>query len=454
MNRRTAIKSIAATSASVAVFTHVSEAHPHSPFGLKTEFKSSKRAPIPRKGDSFNESILFSDEATLRQTRQLTSQRVINVKPTYHIKAGFSPDSKYLPFATYNDKNGASALVRANVQTGDCLTLDHTLPGEPGFRGGGALSMIPQTNLIAATVGREIRVYDILSGEKRILVPASAGKASNRISSPVGSTDGKSIIYSRNDTDYRWRRDTHIDPYTQTGVSFIQVDLESGKEEVIFRDDQARSNHVIVNPIDPDLLLIDRDWPRGFSMVEKGFDNALKTRVWVLRISTGELHEIAPQDPCKFAWHANWNYSGTHVYYHGPSHADSPLDIANRDGTDYQTPYKKDHWKHFVGVADSMGNTVWEGHYPVLTYGHTSSHSTKNIILTDNLMTDGFVTGVHWDKIDSNGIPKHEIIVKHNTQLRSGMQPTHAHCQMSDDGKWLSYNSMIRDQANVYVAAI
>ncbi|MCK5372001.1 MAG: hypothetical protein KAQ62_25745, partial [Cyclobacteriaceae bacterium] len=87
---------------------------------------SKKRATsdrIPRKGEEFNESVVFPDEATMRLTRQITTKRMFNAKPTYHINAGFAPDNKHIVFATYNDSKSGSALVRANVETGDCFVL-------------------------------------------------------------------------------------------------------------------------------------------------------------------------------------------------------------------------------------------------------------------------------------------------------------------------------------------
>jgi len=228
------------------------------------------------------------------------------------------------------------------------------------------------------------------------------------------------------------------------------VELGSGKMETIFRDDQARSNHVLANPVDPDLLIIDRDWPEGFSSVRPEYKNAHKTRVWVLRISTGELYEIEPKNSCKFAWHANWNHSGEYVYYHGPSFEPGPDQLAADQGISYSSPYKEKPKQHFIGVSRFNGEGVWEGHYPMLTYGHCGSHATENVMIIDNLVTDGYLVGVHWDKRNSQDIPFLELIGKHNSHYPPATQPAHAHPQTSNDGRWLIYNSMIFEQAHVY----
>jgi len=298
MKRRAVIKSTLALTGAASVFPIVSPAT-----SLQTEkiSKSSIADRIPQKGEAFNESVLFPDEATMRPTRQITTKRMFNVKPTYHVNAGFAPDNKHIIFGTYNNDESGSALVRANVETGDCYVMDDTKPSEASFGGGGSIAMIPKTNLVAVKIGQEIRLYDIFSGKMELLVPPPKGRSELKLSSPIGTIDGKSIVYPLNDTSYSWRTDTHLDPFKQTGVSFIQVDIKSGKSEIIFRDDDARSNHVLANPVDPDLLIIDRDWPEGFSAVRREYQNAHKTRVWVLKISTGELFEIEPENSCKFA---------------------------------------------------------------------------------------------------------------------------------------------------------
>lgn len=447
MKRRQALKSTLITTGA-AMLTSLSAK------ASKIEAISGPRAinsdPIPNKGEEFNESVVFPDEATMRSTRQITTKRMFNVKPTYHINAGFAPDNKHIVFATYNNDESGSALVRANVETGDCLVLDDTKPGEARFGGGGSIAMIPKTNLVAVKIGQEIRLYDIFSGEMELLVPPPKSKSVLKLSSPIGTIDGKSIVYPLNDTSYSWRTDTHLDPFKQTGVSFIQVDIKSGKSEIIFRDDDARSNHVLANPVDPDLLIIDRDWPEGFSAVRREYQNAHKTRVWVLKISTGELFEIEPENSCKFAWHANWNYTGEYVYYHGPSFDPTPEEIAKNQRISYKSPYKVNPRQHYIGVAKPNGDRVWEGHFPMLTYGHCGAHSKENVMIIDNLITDGYLVGVHWEKRNSDNIPFFELMGKHNSHYPSNTQPSHAHSQMSNDGKWLIYNSMIFDPAHVY----
>ena len=132
-----------------------------SPSGFLQAKKSNDR--IPRKGEEFNESFVFPDECTNTPIRKLTSKRGFNQKATYHIKSGFL--GKYIAFSTYNDQTGGSALIRADVASGDLKVIDHTEPGDD-FHFLGSGSMVPETSFFAYTAGEKIRLYDIFTLEK------------------------------------------------------------------------------------------------------------------------------------------------------------------------------------------------------------------------------------------------------------------------------------------------
>lgn len=89
--------------------------------------------------------------------------------------------------------------------------------------------------------------------------------------------------------------------------------------------------------------------------------------------------------------------------------------------------------------------------YGYLYYGHASSHSRENVIIVDNLLAYEFVSGIDWQERDGDGIPKIELLGKHNSTYAPGAQTRHPHCQMSGNGKWISYNSQFDDRSDVYV---
>jgi len=96
---------------------------------------------------------------------------------------------------------------------------------------------------------------------------------------------------------------------------------------------------------------------------------------------------------------------------------------------------------------------IWEGHYPVFTYGNISSHSTKDVLFVDNLLTDRYVLALYWRELNSFGMPRSEMAFAHNSIYCSGLhsQSCHPHCTMSDDGKWMSFNAYMNGRNDVYV---
>ena len=376
---------------------------------------------IPKKGEEWNESFLFPDEATTRLTRRLTSRRTFNHKPTYHINQGFSPDDQHLVFCTYAP-GGGSALVRANVETGDLKAIDHAEAGDEfQFDDGNALGLIPGTPLVAYSRRSEIRLYDLFSLEKTVLVPPSGGSG---FGYPAGTCDGRAVIVPLHDVAYDWRKERGRDPYGVLGVTYYRIDLASGRMTEVFRDDGRRGMHAIPNPVDPDLAIIDRDSPPRFEAPNCGAD---VPRNWVLRLSTGEATPIVPRNGCHFTWHTNWNHTGDHVYYHGPSARRKPRWLAERYGEDYPGPYRgKQGDAHFIGVATAAGETVWEREYPVVYYGHVSAHATRDAIILDKLIAPDLFTALHWREVDAQGIPRMEVLGKHNSGYAHG-HASHPH---------------------------
>jgi len=398
---------------------------------------------IPPEGSEFNESIVFSDQATGRLTRRLTSHRPSNMKPTYHGMGGFSVDDKYTVLGTWNDD--ASALVRADIETGDCKVIDRAEEGDE-FRFKGCGEFIPQTNWFACENGPRLRIYDIHTAE---IVFSRDYTGKGFLGGAAGTCDGKSLIVIRNDHRFSYVEDKDKkDPYGVLGYSIFLVDLATGREERIFRDEDFKGGHPIPNPCDPNLLLFNRDSPPLFS---HGGDYGKTTRDWVLNIQTGKLTEIRPKDPSKFSLHSNWSYRGDHIYYHGGSGDQSIVERYKEEGS----PYKDGPGtSHFIGVAKTNGETVWENRYPYMTYGHVSTHRQMNVIIVDNLLAYEYISGIHWEDRNSDDIPRVELLAKHNSTYAPNDQTRHPHCTMTSDGKWLCYNAKFDDRSDVYVVKI
>ncbi len=414
--------------------------------------KNSER--IPRKGEEFNESFVFPDECTSRPIRKISANRKFNTKFTYHIKSGFL--GKYMVFGTYNDDINGSALIRADIETGDLKVLDHTVPGEKSyFQGGGV--MIPKTSLVACTARDQIILYDIFTTEK-IAYPLISGRKDaegHGWGSSSGTCDGKYLLIPYNDNAIDWNAAPEVRNKC-VGSSLYRLEIKTGRIEEVYRDDKSKNNHVIANPANPDYCLIDRDLPPQFFGRS---DNGKTPRVLVLHIPTGKITEISPRDSCKFAYHSNWNFDGTNVYYHGPSNEKNLVDKFRDKGiSDFVSPYGECLPKfsaecnpHFIGVAHRTGKTVWEGLFPSMYYGHTGAHTTRDILFIDNLVTNRYVMAVHWRDLNKNGMPLMEMAFAHNSIYVDGLQASHPHCTMSDDGKWMSFNAQRNGRTDVFV---
>ncbi len=408
-----------------------------------TPEKYNRNKAIPKKGVEFNESYLFPDETTGRMTRRLTSYRSFNQKPTYHIHTGFTKDDKHLVFCTWNPGE-ASALVRANIETGDCKVLDYAKEGETfTFANGNGLEIITEKNLAIIRCGQKLRVYDIFNGE---IVFEKDSSKDGIFASAMATCDAKYLITVVNDINFDFKRDQKTtNPNNVLGYKMIRYNLKTGEKEELIRNTQLRAGHVITNPVHPNLVLFNQNSAPLFS---HGGDYGKTPRDYVFNLDTGKINPITPQDPSKFTWHANWNYNGNHVYYHGPSGNMEKI----KDYEKYGSPYKEgEDERHFIGVATRNGETVWEKQFPNLWYGHVSAHRQKDILIVDNLIAYQFLTAIHWREVDKFNIPRMEILAKHNSTFASGQQSRHPHAQMTSDGKFISYNAQFDNRSDVYV---
>ena len=401
------------------------------------------------RGDRFNESTVFPDTVTSRPTRRLTCKGLYNETPTYHFNAAFSKDSRFLLFATARE--GGSALMKAEVATGELTVLavadgigngfgdDSHAPFVKGTLGGGFAgnhtAIAQETNWCAAAIGRTLRAYHLETMEERVLIEDIGPEF--RFGNPVSSIDGKSVLVTRVPKhpdvvrgDPRPKR-TYIQACNEEWggmpTTYLRVSIDTGRVEEVFHDPKFGSHHIQPCPSDPDLWLIDRDSPPSFWC---GGDAFRSTRAYVLDSRTGGLTEIPPLDEHRFQIHTNWNRTGERIYYHG---------FAQAGGT-------------YIGVADKTGKNLWERHFPASHYGHVSTHTMAEAIITDGLLTSDLVLAIFYEELDATGTPRLEIIARHETVWGglAGQYP-HPHCHMSPDGKWLAYNKADFGRTDVYV---
>lgn len=416
-------------------------------------------------GETWNESVDAVDSATGRPLRRLTRLGQLNNTPTYHYNTAFSADSRYLVFVTARD--GGSAIMRAEVETGELTVLLATEgfgdrgrgatlePWAPGPEGNGGFTatqtaLIPAARWVVATTPSRVLAVHLETREVRVLLDGLGTAWTGTV--PAGNASGTEVFIAFGPPHPD--KDAHLDrpgrPYQQTMLEahgglpthILGIDLETGEQREVYRDEQAGANHVLPSPVDDDLILLDRDLPPTFSYAG---DHAQSPRAHLLRLSTGELTPLRPKNRHQFQSHTNWNRDGSRIYYHGPAHEDAeqPIGPGTRLG------------EMMFGVSDLSGNSVFEMNLPRYYYGHVSTHTRAEAVITDGLFSPDLICAVHYEDRDTSGSPRIELLGRHETDWAAlPGQLTHPHCQMSPDGRWLSYNAAAGGRSDVYLVRV
>ena len=377
-------------------------------------------------GQIIEESTRFPDPATGRETVQLTTTGKYNHTPTYHYTAAFTADSRYILISKHYE-DGRSLLLKGEMETGRLIVID-AADGDPGLSAMGS-AVEPNTNRALVKVGQSVCMYDLDTFEKReVFLNTQEG---TRVAGAALTCDGKRAILDLCPVlppDVQAACKTVYDQFQALverfggcPATYIEVDVQTGRRQEVFKEEVAGNNHIQPCPVEADLWLIDRDLPPLFS---HGGDNNKSSRCWLYHRGTGALTEIRPRSQARWQVHCNWNHDGTRVYYHGPSH------------TSLRPTYGE-----FIGVADTSGNVIWEQLLPGAGYGHVSTHSQAEAIITDGTYTADHIVAVHYEGYEPDKPPHLEILARHNTARKVAPgQHSHPHCHMSPDGRWLSYN--------------
>lgn len=416
-------------------------------------------------GETWNESEVGVDSATGRPMRRLTRLGQFNNTPTYHYNTAFSADSRYLVFVTVRD--GGSAIMRAEVETGELTVLYATEgfggrdrgrslePWAPGPLGhGGVIStrtaLIPATGWVVASTPAQILAVHIQTREVRVLADGLNQQWCAAV--PAGNASGTEVFVPLSPAHPD--KDAHLDrpgrAYDQVMIDqfggipqrLIGINFETGEQREVFRDDVAGGNHVLPSPVDDDLILFDRDFPPTFNYAG---DHARSPRAHVLRLSTGELTPLRPRNRHQFQSHTNWSRDGRRIFYHGPAFegAEQPIGPGTRLG------------EMMLGVSDLSGDSVFEMNLPRYHYGHVSTHSQADAIITDGLFSADLVCAVYYEQLDAVGRPRIEVLARHETDWDAVIgQNRDPHCHLSPDGRWLSYNAAARGRSDVFVVRL
>jgi len=399
---------------------------------------------MARKGETWNESETYRDAITLREVRRVTTQGMYNQTPTYHTNIGFTADGEFLIFGSA--RGGMSAIFRCHVSSGEITQLIDPVPGLGSYgalhKGAGSrlgngqgvtgqMCIAPKSRWAVFTVGRAVRAVQIETLEEQVLIPdIGEGWVSGRESIDWNEETVVIPLMKAHPEVAAGQRPTksYMAHFAEGGMALrlLRVPLAGGEVEVMYEEQGCSSAHCPHCPTDPDLLLIDRDFPPRFWGGSDGKTN----RIWTLRLSTGELTELLPRDRARFQVHSAWTWDGEHVVYHGHS-ADAG---------------------YYIGVTDPHGQTMREYLFRDAShYGHVSAMAGRPAIILDGNLTKDMLLWLYYDQER----PRIEVIARHSTDwgAMSGQFP-HPHPLSDPTGNWISYNAAHGGRSDVYVVKV
>ena len=399
---------------------------------------------MANKGETWNESETYRDAWTLRQVRRVTTAGLYNETPTYHTNVGFTADGEFLIFGSA--RGGKSAIMRCHVPTGDITQLVDSVDGFGGnsalnSRGGsalgdgrgvtGAMCIAPRSLWAVFMDGRALRAVHLESLAERVLIPdigpqwipgiPSIDPTEQNVILPIKSAHPEMMAGTRPTRPYM----EHFADGSMA-LRFLQVPLAGGEVSIAYQEEGIGCAHAPHCPTDPDLLLIDRDFPPRFW----GGSDGVTNRIWTLRLSTGELTELPSQDPGTFQVHSAWTWDGENVVYHG----------------------KSPKGGHYIGVVDRSGKTVREYWFEQAPhYGHVSAAAGRPAIMLDGNLSTDLILWLYYDSEQ----PCIEVIARHGTDWAAlGYQYPHPHPLSDPTGKWVSFNAAHRGRSDVFIVQV
>lgn len=386
-----------------------------------------------RKGDTWNESELFRDTWTLRRIRRITSAGSYNQTPTYHTGTAWTSQGEFLIFAS--GRQGKSAVFCCETATGDITQLTDWVDGMQvnSRRGisGGRMAVAPTKHWVAYPREGTLQAVHLETLEERTLIadigPWDIGSASIDPDEAYVMVPADFIPEPlRTPKPFTTEAAEHFTAPGGARRRLLRVPLEGGEVEVVHEDKDCRGPHLQINPQDPDLVLVDRDYPPNFWFGSDGET----TRAWAFRLSTGAYTELPSRDGGPFQVHSVWTWDGEAVLYH----------TTGQDRT------------YHIGVVAKGGHTLWEHTSEAWTaYGHVSAMAGRPAIILDGNVSNDLLVWMDYDR----ELPQIEVIARHGTNWggHEGQYP-HPHPQSDPTGRYISFNAAERGRSDVFIVEV
>ncbi len=368
--------------------------------------------------ETWNESRLEYDTATGRSLRVLLSAPGKHSAPPYHGRGAFDAEGRFTILETHRE--GGCALLCCELDSGDLRVL-WSSPDPDALNNRYALH--EDHHRIVFLTGRSMRWVDAHTGECRTLIDDIGHD--RYMGCPAWSLDGESIFFSHMPCK-------PTDGHPPLPATWERVHAATGRRDVIWVDPLGACNHVQVCPANPDLLLIDRDFPPGYAWYG---DYRVTPRACLLNHRTAELTELRANDEWQFHMHTNFNHDGTRVYYHGRACPAPGL----RGDPIPETP-------QYVGASDLQGRVIWQYTFPKFFYGHVAADRRKEAILLDGTVSDDLLVSLDY----TDGPPRFELLGRHGSDGSKDLkQFAHPHPNMTPDGRGILFNRGVGSRSEV-----
>ncbi len=396
---------------------------------------------INQKGQTWNESETYLDPVTLKRVRKVTRLGLYNQTPTYHTGTGWTADGEFMVFASA--RNGGSALFRCHVPSGDITQITETYAGVGCLDemqkntgtctgNGYGVTMLncvaPHSRWVVFVQGRSLRAVHLETLEERMLIQnygdnfiagmPSIDPTEQLVLQPVMSAHPE-INAGVPPTK------TYFETFSVNGpdLHLLQVPLAGGAVSEVYAESGVGCAHSPHNPVDGNLVLIDRDKPPRLWGGSDGHTN----RIWTLNLRTRQLTELPNQDTEKFQVHSVWTWDGSAVAYHGRSGLGG----------------------YYIGVVSKEGETLREYKFTQAEhYGHVSAMANRPAIILDGNLTGDMLLLLYYDR----ETPRIEMVARHAT-LWGGLpwQYSHPHPQSDPTGRYISFNAVHGGRSDVYI---
>ncbi len=279
------------------------------------------------------EKYCYTDPDTGVQVTRLTGWRA-NSNHLYFTNNCFYENGKKIVFES--DRENAHNLFSMDLETGiiDQLTDFPVLPYPRGY--GFLESFVDPVQENCCFFAENILyILNVRTKELRQIYRMPKGFF-HHISSITA--DGKYVltsIYETGEDDFAGNRRLQEICDAKPLSQILRIPVSGGTAEVIWEERNFIA-HVNASPTDPDLL----------TFCHEGHWNMVDHRLWLCRISTGEVRKLHPCGDREMIGHEYWYADGKRIGYHGHKAGEKILgtvDLDHDTDVSYGFPFNTGH---------------------------------------------------------------------------------------------------------------